>query len=180
MHYESAMKKLFLLLILTAFFTFPTKTFANAGFEERASNVTVHIIQDPISPLVGEKVKMYFNLKDESNFENPHGKVLANFPAKLSVIDTYYGDATKDKEILSKDMKTDINGNFAFEYTFHKENYYEIELAFEDKDMKERELGFLVQPRKSENSAKPQVTNYILALCFGALVSFLTLRLKSK
>ena len=170
-----------ILFICAIFFSFTTIAFAHGGFEKRSGDIAVYILQTPISPLVGEKVEIYFTLKDDSIKSNDlSDKNLVDFPVILSVIDTYYGDATKDKIILKKQMRTDANGSFAFEYTFNKENYFDIDLDFVDKKGEKREVGFLIQPRKSGTiitSVKNlQISEFFLSLSAGVILGVLGLK----
>ncbi len=150
-------KKLMLFaLAFTFYFTITSSVFAHGGVEESDGPVTVYISQEPISPLVGEKVKLHFTLKDKS-IEIENGDLsmqnLKNIPVTISVIDTYFGDESKDKVILKKELKTDENGGFSFEYTFDRENYFDIDLDFVDSSGKNREVGLLIQPRKAKNQS---------------------------
>jgi hypothetical protein len=121
------------------------------GIEKSAGDVTVYVFQGPISPLVGEKVKLTFALRDKSVKikESLSEQNLKNHPVTLSVIDTFFGDESKDKKIYKKEFRTDANGNFSFEYTFDKENYFDIDLDFKDNKGVTQEVGFLIQPREA-------------------------------
>lgn len=160
--------------LVTSFLIFQLATlaFAHGGFEKRAGNIVVSVSQDPISPLVGEKVKMYFSFRDESIpvKQSLNEQDLTNWPVTLSVIDTYYGDQSKDKTIFKKDLKTDANGGFSFEYTFNKENYFDIDLRLKDSQGKDQETGFLIQPRKITTS-----NNFLLYLLFFSLGTMSTM-----
>lgn len=138
--------------LLLGFLVFPSVVFAHGGFQKSSGSTVVYITQSPISPLIGERVMFYFALRDEGvkiqgsmNDQN-----LTNWPVILTLIDTYYGDESKDKIILKKQFQTDVNGNFTFEYTFPKENYFDIDLQYKDKSGKLQRTGFLVQPRKTK------------------------------
>jgi len=102
----------------------------------------VYLTQNPFSPLVGENVVMSFIIRNEKN------EPLKKLDVQLVLIDTFYNDATKDKEILTKDLVTDENGVVEFNYKFDKENYFDVELTFADPVTHESlNTGFLVQPR---------------------------------
>lgn len=136
------------LLALALFFS-AGFAYAHGGVEKRAGNVTIYLTQNPISPLIGEKVQFTFVLNQGDNIDR-----LGNFPVTLTLIDTFYGDATQDKTILTQNFTTDANGAFQFEYIFNKENYFDIDLKFKDPvSGKNEDLGFLVQPRFSEKNS---------------------------
>lgn len=158
-------------LILSLIFT--SQTFAHGGFEKRAGITTVYISQDPISPVVGQKVKLRLNFKDETiTSRNVSEKNLVDFPLKLSVVDTFYGDASKDKVVYSKDVKTDVNGGIDFEYTFNKENYFDIDLDFVDKNGQEQEVGFLIYPRELP-SEKSNTFSILISFTGGFILASL-------
>lgn len=133
----------FVLIFITLFIATPFLAQAHGGVEKSSGNTTVYLTQDPLSPLVGEKVKMTFVFGKTSTTYR-----LRNVEVELNLIDTFYGDATKDKIILTEKKKTDANGAIEFEYTFNKENFFDIDLKFKDPATGELEdLGFLVEPR---------------------------------
>jgi len=142
---------------------------AHAGFEKRVGDTVIYIKHSPISPFVGEKVTFYLSFRDDSIKTNSlNDQDLKNFPVLLSVIDTYYGDESKDEVIYKKQMVTDANGGFEFEYTFDKENYFDIELEFLDRNKNKQSVGFLIQPRSTNNIVyKPISDNKKLFLTFG-------------
>src|SRR5260221_1431830 len=122
------MSRIYKIIFLVLFFTpLQRAVSANGGYEKRAGDITVYINQSPISPLVGENVKMNFVFKEEGKIQ-----ALSDFNVDLSVIDTYYGDQRKDRVIFKKSFVTDVNGSYDFDYTFHKENFFDIEFSFKD------------------------------------------------
>jgi hypothetical protein len=131
------MKKFLVLILL-----FPLTALAHGGVSKDVGNATVYLNQSPISPFVGEKVVMAFSLKDKNS------QPLKNLTVKLTLIDTYLGDQSKDKVILTQNVVTEVNGDFEFDYTFPKENYFDVEMDFADPITHEDlNTGFLVQPR---------------------------------
>lgn len=136
------------LAFLTFFFSY-NPVLAHGGFEKRTGNVIVYVKQNPISPLVGEKVKLSLSFRDEGIPETGNLSVqnLVDWPILLSVVDTFSGDESKDKIIYQKQYTTDANGALSFEYTFLKENYFDIDLDFKDSKGNDLETGFLIQPR---------------------------------
>lgn len=121
---------------------------AHGGFQKQAGNTTVYITQTPVSPLVGEQVHLTFVLKQGLN------EPLRQLPVTINVIDTFYGDESKDQVMHTEQKQTDFNGAFSFSYTFTKENYFDIDLAFTDPATgREEETGFLIQPRTAPKAA---------------------------
>lgn len=137
-------------LFAAIFLFFPRETVsAHGGFEKRAGTVVVYVKQQPLSPLVGEKVQFWLSFRDEgdSSAKNLNDQDLVHWPVQLSVIDTFYGDESKDTILYQKDFITDPNGGFNFEYTFTKENYFDIDLRLKDKKGISQQTGFLIFPR---------------------------------
>src|SRR5437016_2673281 len=132
-------------LILTVLIiALPMVALAHGGFEKSAGNLTFFMIQNPVSPLVGEQVNINVVVAQKADAL----KRLVNTPVHLRLIDTYYGDESKDKVILTRDVTTDANGSFDFSYTFPKENYFDVELTVTDLISGEEDTtGFLIQPR---------------------------------
>lgn len=165
------MRKLsFFILIL--FFIFPGTVVAHGGIEKNAGNTIVYINQIPISPLVGEKVKFTFQFRDPTvpKSIDLSRQNLTNIPVVISIIDTYYGDESKDKTIFLKEFRTDENGNISLSYTFPKENYYDIEFSYKDHNGISQETGYLVQPR---NVSRFNLLYIISLLVGGFLLGFL-------
>ena len=163
------------LVNIVLFFELSSTTFAHAGVQKRNSEFIVTFYQSPISPLVGENVKVTFVVTDH-NLNSQKG-----LEGRLNLIDTFYGDESKDKKILERTFKTDANGAFEFEYTFNKENYFNIELQFKGREEKVEHVDFLVQPRKVKNSDNIPLPTAVTIFVFGSLVGiFITFILKRK
>ena len=165
------MRKVLLTILL--FVVFMPQAFAHGGFEKSAENTTVYINQIPASPLVGEKVDFTFQFRDPTVLVDKDLSVknLSNIPVQISLIDTYYGDESKDKKVFSKKFMTDENGNISFSYTFPKENYYDIEFSYKDHNGISQETGYLVQPRNSSLSVP--LLSIFPVLVGGLLLGFL-------
>ncbi len=134
------MKKLLLILALLV----PISVSAHGGAAQITGNTVVFIKQNPLSPLIGEEVFASFVLRDRKDVSRP----LPNTPVRIRLIDTFYGDESKDQIILTKNIKTDANGAFEFRYTFNKQNYFDIDLTYDDPETgEELETGYLVYPR---------------------------------
>src|SRR3989344_5102095 len=101
------LKFLLLLFLFISFLFLDKEAFAHGGVEKSSGPVTVDIFQDPLSPLVDEKVKFSFIFNDTEL-----KKRIPNLPVKLKVINTFEGDESKDKVILETSKKTDKNGAF--------------------------------------------------------------------
>jgi len=140
---------------------------AHGGFQKNIGKTQVFINLSPISPLVGENVKMTFQFLDLDY------KSLPGLDVTLTLVDTFYGDESKDKTILTKNFKTDINGAFDFDYTFTKENYFDINFTFKEPSTgKEQETGFLIQARNPQKNKVLQeiglvLTGLVLGFCLS-------------
>jgi hypothetical protein len=169
------MSTLTTLALLIIFFFFPTSVFAHGGFLKQAGNIVVDINSSPISPFVGEKVDVYATFKDTSKKikSSLSDQNLTDWPVEITVIDTFYGDQSKDKVIYKQGAKTNSNGGLDFTYTFPKENYFDIEYTLKDTTGKLQTTGFLIQTRSQNN-------NWFLlaAFIFGGVVSFFLFRSK--
>jgi len=89
-----------LIILLIIFLNFNKPSFAHGGVQKASGPVTVDIFQDPLSPLVGEKVKLSYIFND-----NELKSRIPDLPVKIKVIDTFTGDEAKDKVILETDKK---------------------------------------------------------------------------
>ena len=95
---------------------------------------------------------------------------LTGLEAKVTLIDTYYGDESQDQIISSEVKKTDANGALEFSFTPTKENYFDIELVFKDPvSGEEVTTGFLVQPRAREKNNPIWIIGMLIA---GAFVGY--------
>lgn len=135
-------------LIALILISIPIISSAHGGVEKSSGNVTVFLSQSPSSPLVGEKVKMTFVFANKSNVLER----IKNLDVEINLLDTFFNDATKDKTIFTEHNTTDANGAIEFEYTFNKENYFDVDLKFRDPTTNNmEELGFLIQVRTGNN-----------------------------
>jgi hypothetical protein len=157
-------------IAIIAVLVIPLSAAAHGGVYKNVNNSSVVLIQNPLSPIVGESVVFSFTLLDKSNTP------LADRNVKLTLIDTFFGDPTKDQEILAREFKTDANGAFEFEYRFEKANYFDVDLEFNDPVTNAvNETGFLVQTRA--NPSKLNELFQILSLgLLGALTGFLLVK----
>lgn len=122
----------------------PLRVLAHGGTEKSSGNTIVFLTQNPISPLIGEQVRMNFVFAPKDNILERR----RNLPVTLVLKDTFYGDETKDEVLLTREFKTDANGSFNFDYTYGAEGYFDIELQFlESENGSPQKIGFLVQPR---------------------------------
>lgn len=171
------MRKIIFALSVVGMFLFPSITFAHGGMDKEVGEYVIHFSQDPMSPLVGEVVKINFVfLIKNSNVR------IGNLPVSVSIIETYHGDESKDQKILEKEFKTDTNGSLDFVYTFNKENYFDIELSFKDPSGRNLETGFLVQSRSYKKGDNFIFLTIIAIIAFltGSVLTFATLRNKKK
>jgi hypothetical protein len=98
----------------------------HGGFEKISGNAIIFVNQVPISPLALEEVNMNLVFKDRSF------KVLENLPVSVQLVNTAYGDQSKDIFLLSQNLVTDANGSLDFHYAFPSEGYYDVEFSFAD------------------------------------------------
>jgi hypothetical protein len=158
------------ILLASALLLLPSLADAHAGVMKTAGDIDVIYKQTPLSPFVGETVQMNFVLtKHDLNDQ------VRNHPVLLQVMDTYYGDETKDTLLKEEQLVTDVNGSINFEYAFAKENYFDIELSFTDLSGQEQETGFLIQTRKelSHQILAAMGVGMLLAIaCFTLLRRF--------
>ncbi len=153
--------KTFRIAIILAMMTAPMISSAHGGVEKSAGDITVHINQTPLSPLVGEEVRINFVLEDSDGIK------LRNSPVKLTLIDTFFDDATQDQVILTQTKTTDNNGSFDFTHTFDKENYFDLDLAFTDPTTREElNTGLLIQPRTRPSLTKLVWANVLILIIF--------------
>lgn len=145
-----------LILFLTVFA--PTTALAHGGVEKTAGDVTIVLNQDPLSPFAGEAVKMNFTFLDTKR------ERLKNFTATLTLTDTFMGDASKDKVVLTQPVQTDVNGDYEFDYTFNKANYFDIDLDLKDSSGTDQSTGFLVQTRDKTISQNSSSSNSKLGI----------------
>lgn len=134
--------KLFLSLIFFISALIPVSSYGHGGVSNQSGDYIVFLNQQPLSPLVGEEVKFSFALKDKL-FEALPGRVV-----EVDVIENKDEDPANDVKINSQEFVTDVNGSFAFAYTFPKESYYDVEISILDPAAEPTLVGFLVQTRK--------------------------------
>jgi hypothetical protein len=163
------MKKFLILLVSLI----PVFTQAHGGVTKNAGSTIVYLNQSPLSPKAGERVTFAFGMTDTKL------QTIQNLVVELDLVDTFVGDASRDEKILSQNYKTDVNGTFVFEYTFPKEDYYDIELKFTDPASKQIETtGFLVQVRAGSQSNWVAVG--IIGICCMVLGFVIGLRINRK
>ncbi len=141
-YYYSPMKFALLSGLLSVLMVLIAPTaFAHAGVMKTSGLTDIVLLQSPVSPLVGERVRMTFIFT-----EHDKNHQIRELPVVLRLIDTVYGNEAADMVILKKDMLTDVNGAVVFEYVFPKQNHFDVELSFDDAAGAQT-VGFLVQPR---------------------------------
>jgi len=144
------MKKV-LLVSLLALLIVPSLVLAHGGVEKSSGNTTVFLTQSPLSPLVGEKVNLTFVLGRTGGSTER----LAGVEVLMTVIDTG-ADESQDKEIYSVRKTTDANGAVVLDYSFTKENFFDVELSYRDPaNNRSEEVGFLVQTRSASQATSP-------------------------
>lgn len=169
-------KVIALLILLVGLLLFTSSASAHGGVEKSVGDTYIYLTQSPVSPLVNEKVTMNFVFKRAGTYAT-----LKNFPVHLTVKDTFEGDESRDVVISEKDLTTDENGSFDFDYTFQKANYFDLELSFKD-GKGEQVSGFLVQTREDVLIKTPEHQNSFardtVFFIMGGIVTFILLRKK--
>jgi len=156
------MKKYFAILTIIYASLITSIATAHGSVSKNVGNAVVYLNQNPLSPFVNEKVQMAFIIT------NNQFQPIKNLDVRLTATDTFLGDASRDRQVFSKDFKTDENGTLTFEYSFPNPDYYDVELGFKDPITGENDLtGFLVQPRFITSQ-----TNW-LPIAAGAAVGFI-------
>lgn len=159
-------KAIYLFLFILALS--PLYLSAHGGVEKSVGNVTVFLSQDPISPLVGEEVRMTFVFANKQDVLERH----PNLEVQLTLTDTFFGNASLDKIILEKTLTTNANGGIEFSYTFNKENFFDVDMVFTDPSTGlEENIGFLVQPRAEVNQL--QSNDFWAGLMLGIVAMLL-------
>jgi len=170
------MKIIIILLFLTLCFVFPLQQLsAHAGVLKKSDDFFVTFYQSPLSPLIGEEVKITFVVTDTEY--KPH----ENLHGTLKLIDTYYGDESRDKIILTKPFVTDANGTSELAYTFTKQNFFSLELQFTGYEEKWQHIDYLIQPRQAGQpiieTKKTEKNNDIVLFLSGAVVTLGIMRI---
>lgn len=148
-----------------------TAASAHGGVQRIAGNAVVTLYQSPISPFVGEPVKMTFALT------GPGGAALADREVELTLTDTFTGDESKDKVVLTKTYRTDANGDLEFDQTFPNPDYFDVDLSFADPVTgDEDEAGFLVQPRALPSTGPATTTGAAAGFAAGLSIAWLVSR----
>lgn len=164
------MKSIILVLFLLSFL-FPQFVYSHSGVQKRGDNTIVTFYQSPISPLVGEEVKITFSVTDLNLDRKPNSK------GTLTLIDTFKGDESKDTVILTKLFKTDENGSAEFSYTFDKENHFSLNLQFDGQKEKWQHIDYLIYPRAAGKIITRvedlRLTQMIFMFGLGSLITLL-------
>jgi hypothetical protein len=127
-----------------------TAASAHGGVQRVTGSALITLYQSPISPFIGEPVRMTFALTGKD------GAALADREVKLTLTDTFTGDESRDRVVLEKTYRTDANGDLEFDQTFPNPDYFDIDLSFLDPVSGQGvEGGFLVQPRQIPSTNVP-------------------------
>lgn len=170
------MKKVVVFLLLIICLVFPIQQIsAHSGVLKKSGDIFVTFYQSPLSPLVGEEVKITFVVTDAEY--KPH----ENLHGTLKLIDTFYGNESKDKIILTKPFITDDNGASELAYTFTKQNFFSLELQLAGYEEKWQHIDYLIQPRQAGlpiiETKKTEKNSNILLFLLGSIVTFGIMRI---
>lgn len=159
------MKKI-VLAILFLLLLSSSKAFAHGGVQNSAGNVTATFFISPLLPKVNQNSTISFNITDKNT-----NKRIANYPAILRIKENEDENEDHDKILVSKNVKSDVNGAIQTEFKFPTNKIYDIELEFPQVKDAENEVGFLVQPE--QNPSNPNLYVVIaLSLLAGIAVGY--------
>lgn len=132
---ETEIKKLkghlFILSLLVAFTLLsPQQALSHSGIGQEVGKYHISFTQEPLSPLVGENVKVTIRVTDEN--DEPVSNLKGNLIIKKTVIKQNVGkDAEQEqKEIYRKRETTDTDGNVGIAYTFNEQSLYDVEFSW--------------------------------------------------
>ena len=142
---------------------------AHGGVQKLGGSTVVTIRQQPLSTLVGEKVKFTFVVSDPNFIPDP------KLSGVLSVykIETIGGKA-KDVKLLEKSFITSANGAFEFEYIFLEEKEFYIDFDFEGR--KGGDFHYVIKPREVKKEMIPlqdRLVEVLIAFGLGSGLTFL-------
>ena len=152
----------------------PLPSFAHNENENSSDEHIVEVSQDPLSPLMGEKVRIEFIIKDKQ------GIPAANLGGELTVKKRnnrkLVGNDTKqDVDIVyQRSDSTDRQGTIEISYLFKDEGIYDVEFSW-DKETKKDSVGKLIQVRRpyTQSSAAEIIKNiwlYVGLAFFGMII----------
>jgi len=108
----------------------PQQVFSHSGTGQEIGKYHISFTQEPLSPFIGENVKVSLRVTDEN--DNPVSNLKGDIIIKQTVINKYVGKDAKQeqKERYKKRESTDTDGNVGFEYTFQEQGLYDIEFIW--------------------------------------------------
>lgn len=134
------MRQFFSLFFLLFLFSFSsTAVFAHAGHDHiKIKEYKVITSQEPLSPFVGEKVKVTFAVNDTN--DKPVKDLSGEFVINKTVVQQFTNQTTtqEEKEIYKTSGTTDQEGVTAIEYTFPEEGLYNVAFVWGADKEKER------------------------------------------
>jgi hypothetical protein len=153
---------------------YPQQVLSHSGIGQEVGNYHISFTQEPLSPLIGENVKVTVRVTDEN--DKPVSNLKGNVIIKKTVIKRYVGkDAEQEqKEIYKKPGITDTDGSVGIAYTFNEQSLYDIEFIWGQHEATES-AGLELFPRDphsftSVNEALKQIWLYVGIAFLGAIV----------
>ncbi len=142
---------LFISFFIFMFFTYSSYAHSGGGL---IGDYVVSFTQEPLSPLVGDFVKVTITINDKNG--QPVTDLKGKLLIKQLIVKQYVGkESDQDyNEIFSKQEKTGLNGNIALEYKFQEEAVYDVEFHWGE-DEETQSTGMQIQPRNQSSFFSP-------------------------
>lgn len=161
------------LLLFLFFIIFTSSSYAHseAGV---VGKYIVSFTQEPLSPFVGEKVKVTLRVTDKNDQPVPNlkGQLLIK---QLEV--TQYKEALAKQEykiLYQTQSQTETDGTTSIEYTFNKEAVYDVEFVW-GKDEENESTGLQLMPRTptsyfAVSEALPRIGFFMGLVTVGGII----------
>ncbi|MBI2984151.1 MAG: hypothetical protein HYY50_00810 [Candidatus Kerfeldbacteria bacterium] len=151
-------------LLISLVLLWPVTALAHGGVQQHVGDTHVTLIQQPLSPLVGEPVQLSFVVSDQDSQPLPKESLT------VRVIETS-PDANRDREVARTQLTTDSNGVAAWNFVFPAERLYDLALDLPDATTdNDHAIGFLVEPRDVTLPVGYPTSRVLMAMGIGILV----------
>jgi hypothetical protein len=160
-------------IFVVSLFSSVNTAFAHDGKVQNVGEYIVSIAQYPLSPFVGEKEQITFDLEDKS------GKPIEGVKGKLVIKETTVKQYVEkeaevgNKIIYEEEESTDSGGSVGVTYTFQKEGVYDVEFIWGENE-EDESAGLQVFAREPTSFFVEQELNKRIWLFVGiALAGFI-------